>query len=720
MFEGTVSRVTFHSEETGYSIFHLKINDKESIKCMGTVDPISEGDYFEVDGILSHHDKYGKQLKCSTIERKMPESILAIKNYLSGHVKGVGKVLASKLVDAFEKDTINILKYEPEKAYAIKAFSKNKILAINKQLIEKDAQFEEDMFFSHIGISSNLIKKIKDEYGENYKNAILENPYSLIDKIRGIGFLKADEIAQKLNIPTNSVFRITHGVEHILKQKAMLNGHIYCPYPELIDESVRMLKVDENCINSALNTLNNNGRIIAVNDELNPSQINIYLSYYYHLEKRVAKNLLNIRDAYTICVNENNLANEIMEIEKENGVELDISQRKAVINAVGSGVFVMTGGPGTGKTTTLNILIKYIENKGLYYKLAAPTGRAAKRMSEATNRKAQTLHKLIGIPADEKEIEANVIIIDEFSMVDIELMAKLTSNIRWGTQLIMVGDIDQLPSVGAGAVLSDIIKSGQFNVSKLTKIHRQAETSNIVKNAYRINNNLPIDLKKQYQDFFHINREDASLIVSDIKSLTRDILPKQFNISPFDVQLLAPMKKGSLGIDNMNREMQFILNPKDISKNEIIYNNVIYREGDKIMNTKNNYSIEWTLNGEKGLGIYNGDIGFITRIDTENLRVEIKLEDERIITLENEELNQIVLAYAITVHKSQGSEYPVVIMPLLSGGPPILYNKNLLYTAVTRASKCMIFIGNSKIVYQMQHNEIIQTRYTSLYRFLKE
>lgn len=711
---GIVRKITYRNEENGYSIFHLTNDDNQNFKCAGTLDSIAEGDCLEVSGTIKNDKKWGDQLICDNIKRAVPSSNEALKQYLKNKVKGIGNAIAENIVNKYGKDCIEMLKNDPIKvSKEVSKLSKDKAIAVSEQLKSLESEYESDMFFTKAGISATMSSKILKSFEDLNKNEvyeiILNNPYILIDKVKGIGFLKADEIGKNLGIPNNSIMRITHGIEYFLENKSAMEGHTYYPYDQMFIEASEMLGVNMTELKSGVDRLYTDRKVIITDNN------RIYLAKNYYIETNTAKKLLILKENAK-KFSFNNIESAIIEIERKLNISLDETQRKAVIVGIQEGVCVITGGPGTGKTTTLKVLIEYLKEKGISYKMAAPTGRAAKRMSESTNENAQTVHRLVGIPLNEAEIDADVIIIDESSMVDSDLLYIVTKNIKVGSHLILVGDTDQLPSVGAGNVLKDIISSNLITCTKLENIHRQSAESHIVTFAHRINKKLPINLDKQFEDFFLIKDEDPESMIKGMEYISQIALPQHFNIKPEDVQILCPVKTGELGTINLNKRMQDFFNPSKPDLNEITVGNSTYRVGDRVMNIKNNYNQKWILNGSEGYGVFNGDTGVITAINKlGSVFIDVKFFDGKETRYEYEEISdQLTLSYAITIHKSQGSEYPAVIIPCLKSGAPMLFNKNLLYTAITRASKCVVLYGNSKVFYNMQFNDKAAIRYTSL------
>ena len=711
---GIVKLITYKNEENGYSIFHLATNDGKSIKCAGTLDMITEGDCLECSGNIKNDKKWGDQLICDNIKRAVPEGDEAIRQYLMNKVTGIGKAIAENIVKEFGKDSIETLKEHPLRvAKKVPKLSKEKALSASSQLIAIENEYESDMFFTKAGISATMALKILKSFdGMSKKEAyetILDNPYILIDKVKGIGFLKADEIGKNLEIPKNSLMRITHGIEYFLDNKSVMEGHTYYPYDLFFTETSEMLGVTTIDLKKGVDRLYTDKKVIITDSN------RIYLSKFHYIENKTAMKLCLLKNNAK-QFSFNNIESEIINIEEKLNISLDETQRRAVKTAINEGICVITGGPGTGKTTTLRVFIEYLKEKNISFALAAPTGRAAKRMSEATRENAQTIHRLIGIPQNEQEIDKDVIIIDEGSMVDIDLMYTLTKNIKIGSHLIIVGDIDQLPSVGAGNVLKDIIESKIIPTTKLENIHRQSKESHIVTFAHRINKKLPIDLDKKFEDFFLLKEEDPEAVVKGIEYLSKVALPNHFKISPDDVQILCPVKTGELGTNNLNKRMQDIFNPLNPQNTELELGSLKFRVGDRVMNTKNNYNQKWIMDGKEGYGIFNGDTGIITAINNKApVFIDVKFYDGKEARFEYDEITeQLTLSYAITIHKSQGSEYQVVIIPVLKGGAPMLFNKFLLYTAITRASKCVVLYGNAKVIYAMQFNDKASIRYTSL------
>lgn len=729
---GYIDHVIFRNEENGYTVMILKgVDGEEELTCVGTFPVLTMGASVELTGSYIQHPVYGKQFQVSVLTEKMPEDAMAMERYLgSGTIKGIGAALAARIVRRFGKDTLHIVEEEPERLAEVKGISEKKAREIAMQVAEKADMRKAMMFLQKYGISLNLGARIYQKYGETVYSVLQENPYRLADDISGIGFKIADEIAYRIGIHTDSDYRIRSGMMYTLLQ-ASRDGHVYLPKEELFQKSSELLGVDSSYMEKHLMDLSVDRKLIQ--KEKN-GEILVYPTLYYYLELNTARMLKELDILYP---EEPEMMNkQILQIEKETETVLDEMQKKAVTEAACHGLFILTGGPGTGKTTTINAIIRYFEGQGAEIRLAAPTGRAAKRMTEATGYEAQTIHRLLelsGMPEDndqnaqavhfernaENPLEADVIIIDEMSMVDIQLMHSLLQAVIAGTRLILVGDENQLPSVGPGNVLHDIIQSQAFPVIELTKIFRQASESDIVVNAHKINRGEQILLNNKSRDFFFLKRYDADIIIRVVIALIQEKLPRYVEAKPFDIQVLTPMRKGLLGVERLNQILQRYLNPPDAAKKERESMHGLLREGDKVMQIRNNYQMEWEIRGrygipiEKGIGIFNGDTGILRTINEFAETAEVEFEDGRWAEYSFKQLEELELAYAITIHKSQGSEYPAVVIPILSG-PKMLLNRNLLYTAVTRARKCVTVVGSEETLREMIRNEKQQQRYSSL------
>ena len=663
----------------------------------------------------------------------------AIERYLgSGAIKGIGAALAARIVRKFGDDTLRIIEEEPERLAEVKGISERKAREIAEQVEEKADMRKAMMFLQKYGISQTLGVKIYQQYKQDMYRILKENPYKMAEDINGIGFKMADEIASRIGIHTDSDYRIRSGLLYILLL-ATGEGHVYLPKKLLLERAQQLLGVQADYMEKHLTDLSIDRKIVIKEietDHTEKKQV-VYASQYYQIELHTAQMLheLNVKDT----AEEEVLQEKIKQIQRAEKIDLDEKQQEAIKEAVRNGLMVITGGPGTGKTTTINAIIRYFEMEGLDIYLAAPTGRAAKRMTEATGYEAKTIHRLLeltGIPEEssarvhfernaQNPLEADVIIIDEMSMVDIFLMHALLSAVVTGTRLILVGDVNQLPSVGPGSVLKDIIRSGEFPVVELTKIFRQASQSDIVVNAHKINQGIPVVLDNKSMDFFFLKRYDANVIISVVITLIQKKLPKFVDAQPYDIQVLTPMRKGLLGVERLNGILQQYLNPPEKEKKEKEHGNGLFREGDKVMQIKNNYQIEWEVRGlygipvEKGVGVFNGDTGILREINTFAETVTVEFDERRFVEYSFKQLDELELAYAITIHKAQGSEYPAVIIPLL-GGPKMLMNRNLLYTAVTRARRCVTLVGDEKTFEEMENNRMEQSRYTTLDLRIKE
>ena len=734
---GYIDHVIFRNEDNGYTVMVLKgVEGEDELTCVGSFPVLNQGATVEVTGSYIQHHIYGKQFQASTMVEKMPEDALAMERYLgSGSIKGIGAALAGRIVRHFGKDTLRIVEDEPERLAEVKGISEKKAREIAAQIEEKSDMRKVMMFLQKYGISLNLGAKIYQKYGDSVYSVLQENPYRLAEDISGVGFKIADEIASRIGIHTDSDYRIRSGMLYTLLQ-ATGEGHVYLPKEEFFARSSRLLGVDPSYMEKHLMDLAMDRKIIQKQKE---EQILVYPTQYYYLELNTARMLQELN---VLCPEDEKLVNgRLVQIEKETGTVLDEMQKKAVTEAASHGLFVLTGGPGTGKTTTINAIIRFFEGEGADLRLAAPTGRAAKRMTEATGYEAQTIHRLLelsGMPDEEKEgqpvhfernaenpLETDVIIIDEMSMVDIHLMHSLLMAVTAGTRLILVGDENQLPSVGPGNVLRDIIRSQQFSVVELKKIFRQASESDIVVNAHKINQGEQVTINNKSRDFFFLKRYDADMIIRVVIALIQEKLPRYVEARPFDIQVLTPMRKGLLGVERLNGILQHYLNPPSPDKKEKEQRLGLFREGDKVMQIRNNYQMEWEIRGrygipvDKGIGVFNGDTGILKVINEFAETAEVEFEDGRVAEYSFKQLEELELAYAITIHKSQGSEYPAVVIPLLSG-PKMLLNRNLLYTAVTRARKCVTIVGSEETFREMINNEKQQRRYSSLDERLKE
>ena len=723
---GYVEHIVFRNEENGYTVFHLENEDGE-VTCVGNLNFITEGEMLELEGEYVNHSVYGNQLKVSAYRVKEPEDLVSIERYLgSGAIKGIGQTMASRIVKKFREDTFRIIEEEPERLAEIKGISERKAMEIASQMEEKKDMRKSMIYLQKYGISTKLAAKIYQRYGMKVHQILEENPYRLADDIEGVGFRTADEIAARIGIHTDSDYRIRSGLFYILQQ-AVAEGHIYLPEELLLRRAKVLLGIEIEDIEKYIMDLCMERKTVMKEKD---GKVIVYPAHYYYMELNTAK-MLNDLDI-DCQMPEDMMEKRLRAVEEKEKIELDPLQHKAVIESIKHGLLILTGGPGTGKTTTINTMIQFFESEGLSILLAAPTGRAAKRMTEATGYEAQTIHRLLEVNGNPEEestggflrnrenpLEADVIIIDEMSMVDLNLMHALLSAVVQGTRLILVGDVDQLPSVGPGSVLKDIISSERFHVVTLTKIFRQAGESDIIMNAHKINAGEPVELNKKSRDFFFVKCDEADTIIGGIIALIQRKLPQYVQAHPNEIQVMTPTRKGLLGVERMNVILQKYLNPADEKKTEREINGRLFREGDKVMQIKNNYQLEWEictrfgLTVDKGMGVFNGDMGVISEINEYKETVEVEYDEGRKVKYGFDMVDELELAYAITIHKSQGSEYPAVILPLLPG-PKLLYNRNLLYTAVTRAKKCLTIIGSDTTFQEMIRNKSEQERYTSL------
>lgn len=727
---GFVEHIVFRNEENGYTVLNLAVEEDE-VTCVGVFRFISEGESVELKGEYTVHPSYGPQFQVESYAIKAPQDIVSIERYLgSGAIKGVGAALAARIVRRFKEDTFRIIEEEPERLAEIKGISERKAQEIAEQTEEKRELRQAMIFLQNYGISLTLAVKIYQTYQLDMYRIIQENPYKLAEDVTGVGFKIADEIAHKVGIHMDSDFRIRSGILYVLQQ-ASLEGHTYLPKELLTRRACELLEVDADAIEKHYMDMTIDRKLVMKQTE---DQVQIYASTFYYMELNVAVMLRELNVKYDFS--ETAVEQRIRKIEELSDLKLDEMQHIAVVEAVRSGFLVITGGPGTGKTTTINTIIQFFESEGMDISLAAPTGRAAKRMSETTGYEAKTIHRLLEISGgmdehagfernEQNPLETDVLIIDEMSMVDITLIHNLLKAVVAGTRVILVGDVNQLPSVGPGCVLKDIIDSHACNVVRLNRIFRQASESDIIVNAHKINRGEPVILDNKSRDFFFLKRYDANVIISICIQLIQHKLPKYVNAEPFDIQVLTPMRKGLLGVERLNMILQQYLNPPDAKKAEHEHGQTIFRVGDKVMQIKNNYQAEWEVRSrynipiEKGLGVFNGDMGLVREINTFSETLTVEYEEGRMVEYPFKELDQLELAYAITIHKSQGSEYPAVIIPLLTG-PRMLMNRNLLYTAVTRARKCVTLVGDEKAFYNMEANVNEQKRYSGLRDRLEE
>ena len=729
---GYVENIIFRNTDNGYTVLDL-VADEELITCTGLFPVIGEGENLRLKGDFNEHPTYGRQFKVATYEVEAPADELSMERYLgSGAIKGIGPKLAARIVKKFGADTFNVIEDEPERLAEVKGISITKAMEISDQIVGAKDIRNAIIFLDKYGLHGNKAIKIFNRFGNEIYNVIQSNPYKLADEISGIGFKTADEIASQVGIKVDSEFRIKGGIQYILGQGAGM-GHTYLPIDTLIKMSQDLLKVDPESIDAQVMNLAMDNKIILKKDEEGRRQV--YSKSFYRMEESIAGMLKELDVKYK--ADENELADTIRRIELLEKVELDELQKQAVIDAAKRGVFVLTGGPGTGKTTTITTMIKLFEEQGYNIFLGAPTGRAAKRMSEATGYEARTIHRMLEVAGntiddddsvtsfarfernEDNPLECDVIIIDEMSMVDVSLMYSLLKAIAPGTRLILVGDEHQLPSVGPGNVLKDILASGKFTSVTLEKIFRQAQESDIVMNAHKIHQGEHVTLDNKSKDFFFLKRNDADTIINVMLTLVRDKMPKYVGAGISEIQVLTPTRKGLIGVERLNTILQQFLNPPASEKKEWSGDTRIFREGDKVMQIRNDYQLEWEVTGnynitvEKGVGVFNGDVGIIKDINDWAKTLTVEYEEGKRVVYPFANLDELELAYAITIHKSQGSEYPAVVMPIMEG-PKMLMNRNILYTAITRAKKCVTMVGDADVFYSMVDNTSQARRYSGL------
>ena len=732
VLNGIVESIVFKSSDTGYTVIKFRENNIIHT-AVGVLPHVKEGQNLKITGSWVNHSQFGKQFKVEECEEILPTSKDGIEKYLSsGIIQGIGPVTAKKIVNKFGEDTLNILDNNIERLKEIEGIGKKKLETIIESYREQRELKNITIFLQTHGLSVNQCLKIYKKYGASSVDTVKNNPYILCDEISGIGFKTSDKIARSLGIEIDSPFRIQSGIRYVINEFCT-NGHTFMPKDELIKEASNVLTVSEDIIEENIKNaaLDRKIKLEKVNDKEG-----VFTIPNYYCELGITNRILTlaISNFQDISVDVDHL---ILQFEKKNNITFAESQKDAIISAFQNGIEIITGGPGTGKTTIIKCIIEIFETCGLKVLLGAPTGRAAKRMSESTGKEATTIHRMLDMGVFEKEesvfvtnaeehsLEADVVIIDEASMIDITLMNALLKSIKVGTRLIIVGDVDQLPSVGAGNVLNDFIESGFTKVVRLKEIFRQGKESMIVVNAHKINKGEMPKLNEKGTDFFFIRNDIQEGILNTIIDLINTRLPR-FN-SNWDklksIQVLVPMKKGVLGVTNLNERIQNVLNPKAPYKKEKEFRSMVFREGDKVMQIKNNYSLKWTRIAGKGdhegLGVFNGDMGFIESIDLEGKKLSIIFDDERRVIYDFMYLDELDLAYAITIHKSQGSEFPVVIIPAYMGAP-LLMNRNLLYTGITRAKEMVVVVGIPKALKYMVDNTRSMERYSSLNWRIKE
>lgn len=732
---GYIDHIIYQNQENKYTVLLLITKNQQELVCVGVFPVVDNGIYISAEGEYVDHPTYGKQFKVKSYEETVPDDVLSIERYLSsGAIKGVGEALAKRIVKRFGEDTFRIMENEPERLAEIKGISSRIAQEIGMQVCDKKQMREAFIFLQQYGISNNLAVKIYEFYKDRVYGVMRNNPYQLAEDISGVGFKMADDIAIKLGISADSEYRIRCGLLYELMQ-ASSEGHTYLPMEELIKRAAFLLSVDEGEILPHIQNL-------AVDKKLIVKKDRVYANLYYYSELSCAKMLCDLditMDEALYEKEEARINKTLGAVLNEEKIELDELQKRAVTECIKHGVMILSGGPGTGKTTTINTIIRYFIKEGMDIMLAAPTGRAAKRMQEATGYEAKTIHRLLEVNGgalnderapkfeknEENPLETDVVIIDEMSMIDIHLFKSLLQAVSIGTRLVLVGDVDQLPSVGPGQVLRDLIDSESFSTVVLKRIFRQAGESDIIQNAHMINSGKQIALDNKSKDFFFLERSDYQVIYKHMIQLIKEKLPGYVNACPMDIQVLTPMRKGNLGVEVLNKILQEYLNPPEDNKAEYEFKDTIFRVGDKVMQIKNNYQLTWQILSkynipiDEGAGVFNGDTGVVKSIDKYAQIVTVEYDEMKLVDYPFSGLDELELAYAVTVHKSQGSEYPAVIIPILQG-PRMLLNRNLLYTAVTRAKQCVTILGSRDTVKQMIDNENINKRYCSLIDRIKE
>lgn len=723
--KGNVEGVIYSNEENGYGIFDFATENFDIVTIVGTLPYVAEGDELTVWGKWVNSPKYGRQFRVDEFEKNMPADSASILRYLSSRaIKGIGPRTAKRIVDKFGEETFEVMENHPDWLVQIPGISMRKALEISEDFKNKSGMRTAMMFFRDY-FGSAMTVKIYHKFGERAVTMAKNNPYLLCEEIEGVGFTKADEIARGLGIAMDSAERVMSGVRYILMHNSTQNGHTCLPCDKLTEAAAVMLGVEQSLVERAIEELLKRKKLVySVYDGVKY----MFEKNLYDCERIIADKLVMID---RLCVNADisDIYRYIEREERENRLSYAELQRRAIVAAMSNGVMILTGGPGTGKTTVVKALLKIFSGMGMKVALAAPTGRAAKRLSESTISEAKTVHRMLEMTyegddftflRDEKNyLDENVIIVDEVSMADTALMCALVKAIKPGAKLILIGDADQLPSVGAGNVLHDLIACGRFATVKLTEIFRQAEQSLIVTNAHRINTGEMPVLDRGDNDFFFLSRNGDAAIAATVVDLYRNRLPKAYGAETVNqIQVISPSRRGQGGTDNLNLLLQGALNPPMKGKIEYEQRGRVFRVGDRVMQIRNNYEQEWSRGEKMGMGVFNGDIGEVLSIDLKNRRMEIAFDD-RVAPYEFSDLDDLEHAYAITVHKSQGSEYPIVIIPMYSA-PPMLLTRNLLYTAVTRAQKMVVLVGRRDIVATMIGNNRQTLRYTGLASRLTE
>lgn len=744
VIKGFVEHIIYRNAANGYTVLNLLVGEDETT-CVGFFGSIDQGETIEAQGNFTTHPVYGEQFKIEQYKIVPPDDVVSIERYLgSGAIKGVGEALAARIVKRFGTDTYRIIEEEPERLAEIKGISERKAREIATMVYEKRDAREAMSYLQKYGISNTLAFRIYETYGTRLYGILKENPYQLAEDIQGVGFKIADEIAARIGIHTDSDYRIRSGILYTL-MLAGAEGHCFLPKSILLRKTGELLGLEPDVMEPHLANLTMDKKLVMKMSAPgeNEAECKVYASSYYYAELNCARMLHDLNISATeeqlLPAEEESLTVKIDRLAGELNLELDELQRRSVLESVRNGIFVLSGGPGTGKTTTINVIIRYFLSEGMDIFLAAPTGRAAKRMTEATGYESRTIHRMLELNGEasgetraakferneSNPLEADVIIVDEMSMVDIFLFQALLKAVMVGTRLILVGDVNQLPSVGPGQVLQDIMNSEKFPMVVLEKIFRQAGESDIVLNAHRIHAGEKLSLDNKSRDFFFLERSDTNVIYKHMIQLITEKLPTYVGAQPYDIQVLTPMRKGQLGVETLNGILQRYLNPASADKKECTAGETVYREHDKVMQIKNNYQLEWEVVSkygipiDKGTGIFNGDIGIIQQINEYAHEIVVEYDEHRRVTYPYAQLDEIELAYAVTIHKSQGSEYPAVIMPILSG-PRMLFNRNLLYTGVTRAKNCVTILGSRRTIQEMIDNDHQNRRYTGLAERIRE
>lgn len=726
VISGTIEEIIYRNNDNNYTVLILDVNG-EPITAVGKFPPVSDGECVEVNGNFTKHSKYGEQFSVSTVKLTPPNSLDGIVKYLSsGLIKGVGPVTALNIVAKFKQNTLDIIEFNPERLAEIRGISAKKAEEISSSFAQIKKMQNAVIFLQSYNISTNMAIKIYNQYGDKTEYILQTNPYQLVEDIDGIGFFTADKIAQKMGIAPDSDFRFRAGIIHALKENSDKNGNTYITKSTLCDNVATLLTLKDLDYSNKIDRLlidMQYSNLLKVIDCDNPK---IMLTKYYTIEKNIAGMLNQLNNFEK---NDIDVSKDIEFFETFNNIKMHDNQKKAVETAINNGVCIITGGPGTGKTTIIKCILQLFKNMHQDVLLLAPTGRAAKRLNESTGEEAQTIHRALELDFTNKnqffynnmnKLPHDVIIVDEVSMVDSQLFYFLLRAIRRGSHLILVGDKDQLASVGAGNVLADLLASDKIATVSLTQIYRQSENSLIITNAHAINNGKMPVINNHSSDFFFLEKEDNESVLESVVDMCTTRIAKFLNTDSSKIQVLAPMKAGICGIDNLNKCLQDKLNPSSLKKPELEFDKYIYRVGDRVMQICNNYERVWKRGySEEGTGVFNGDIGEISLIDISTGEVIVEFEDGRRVTYFKSDLSELMLSYAITIHKSQGSEFDAVVLPLLSG-PPMLLTRNLLYTAVTRAKKMVVIIGSKACVKRMVMNNHTQTRYTMLCDFLKE